>query len=396
MVWNHRTGLGAHPKHPAFVGILLQEWDPASGRLVGPVNNIFAGSPHGLVEGPHLFKRGGWYYLTTAEGGTGYDHAVTMARSRRIDGPYELHPDVHLLTSKDAPDAPLQRAGHGQIVETPDGGVYHTHLCSRPLKGLNRSPLGRETAIQKCMWGEDGWLRLAHGGQVPAVDVPAPFDAPPEPQPLRRSYSFLPDAGLPIDFQWLRTPHPERILSLAARPGWLRLYARESIGTWFEQALVARRQEHFVYRAETELDFHPRAFQQTAGLTAYYNRTKFHCLAVGWDEKAGRSLTLLSCEGDYPEGRLSFPLEAPIPLRGEGTIRLAVSVDHASLQFAYALDGEWRRVGPVLDASILSDEAGGGEHSSFTGAFVGLVAFGAAGGDISADFRSFDYEGRAP
>ena len=282
------------------------------------MNNIFAGSPHGLVEGPHLFKRGGWYYLTTAEGGTGYDHAVTMARSRRIEGPYELHPNVHLLTSKDAPDAPLQRAGHGQIVETPDGGVYHTHLCSRPLKGLNRSPLGRETAIQKCVWGEDGWLRLAHGGQVPAVDVPAPFDAPPEPQPLRRSYSFLPDAGLPIDFQWLRTPHPERILSLAARPGWLRLYARELIGSWFEQALVARRQEHFAYRAETELDFHPRAFQQTAGLTAYYNRTKFHCLAVGWDEKAGRSLTLLSCEGDYPEGRLSFPLEAPHPAPRRG------------------------------------------------------------------------------
>ena len=60
-----------------------------------------------------------------------------------------------------------------------------------------------------------------------------------------------------------------------------------SIGSWFEQALVARRQEHFAYRAETELDFRPHAFQQAAGLTAYYNRTKFHCLAVGWDEKWG-------------------------------------------------------------------------------------------------------------
>ena len=291
------------------------------------------------------------------------------------------------------PTPPLQRAGHGQIVETADGQVYHTHLCSRPLKDLGRSPLGRETAIQKCVWGEDGWLYLAHGGQVPAVDVPAPFDAQSKPGRARQTYSFSPEAGLPIDFQWLRTPHPERIFSLSARPGWLRLYARESLGSWFEQALVARRQEHFVYRAETELDFHPHAFQQAAGLTAYYNRTKLHCLAVGWDETAGRSLTILSCEGD-PEGRLSFPLEAPIPLPPEGTIRLAVAIDHASLEFAYALDGEWRRVGPVLDASILSDEAGGGEHRSFTGAFVGMVAFGAAGGEISADFRRFDYEGR--
>jgi xylan 1,4-beta-xylosidase len=394
MVWNHRSPPGAHLKHPAFFGIQLQEWDAASGRLVGPAKSIFAGSPHGLVEGPHLFKRGGWYYLTTAEGGTGYDHAITMARSHSIDGPYELHPNVHLLTSKDALDATLQRAGHGQIVETPDGQVYHTHLCSRPLKSMRRSPLGRETAIQKCVWGEDGWLYLVQGGQVPAVEVPAPFPAPFKPKPARQTYSFSPDAGLPIDFQWLRTPHPERIFSLAARPGWLRLYARESIGSWFEQAVVARRQQHFVYRAETELDFRPHAFQQAAGLVAYYSRTKFHCLAVGWDETAGRSLSILSCEGDYPEGRLTLPLAAPVPLPPDGTIRLAAAIDHASLEFAYAVDGEWRRVGPVLDASILSDEAGGGEHRSFTGAFVGMVAFGAAGGEISADFRSFDYEGR--
>ena len=175
------------PKHPSFAGILLQQYDPVAQKLVGPVKNVFAGSPHGLVEGPHLFKRDGWYYMTTAEGGTGYDHAVTMARSRKIDGPYELHPDMHLMTSKDAPDAPLQRAGHGQIVETPDGEFYHTHLCSRPLPGLRRSPLGRETAIQKCVWGDDGWLRLANGTLVPDVEVEAPggvkaqVDKPPRP-----------------------------------------------------------------------------------------------------------------------------------------------------------------------------------------------------------------------
>ena len=147
-----------------------------------------------------------------------------MARSRRIGGPYELHPNVHLLTSKDAPEAILQRAGHGQIVETPDGKVYHTHLCSRPLKGLKRSPLGRETAIQECVWGEDGWLRLAHGGVVPALDVPGPFAAPIKPKPARQTYSFSAEAGLPLDFQWLRDSEPrahflaEREARMAASP----------------------------------------------------------------------------------------------------------------------------------------------------------------------------------
>ena len=76
-------------------------------------------------------------------------------------------------------------------------------------------------------------------------------------------------------------------------------------------------------------------------------------------------------------------------------MRLAVSVDHAKLQFACALDGAWRDVGPVLDASILSDEAGAGEHGSFTGAFVGMVAFDTSGAGFGADFRYFEYEGRA-
>jgi xylan 1,4-beta-xylosidase len=297
------------------------------------------------------------------------------------------------LTSKDAPDAVLQRAGHGQIVETPDGQVYHTHLCSRPLKELKRSPLGRETAIQKCVWRDDGWLYLAEGGQTPAVEVPSPFPTRREPQPRSRRDAFSSD-GLPLDFQWLRTPDTDRIFSLSARPGWLRLIARESIGSWFEQALVARRQEHFAYRAETEIEFYPWTFQQAAGLAAYYNRYKFHCLAVAWDETLGRALTILSCAGD-PEGRLTFPLVPPIPLGLDQAVRLAVSVDHAKLQFAYAHDGVWRDVGPTLDASVLSDEAGGGEHGSFTGAFVGMFAFDTSGGAIEADFKYFDYEGRA-
>jgi xylan 1,4-beta-xylosidase len=392
MVWSHRdTGEGL--RVPYFDGIALQEWDAASRRLLGRPTTIFKGSKLGLVEGPHLFKREGWYYLTTAEGGTGYEHAVTMARSRRIDGPYELHPDVHLLTSKDAPNAPLQRAGHGQIVETPDGQVYHTHLCSRPLPGLGRSPLGRETAIQKCVWGADGWLRLAQGGQVPAVEVPAPFETQAEPRAAVATYDFA-LGPLPLDFQWLRTPAPARIFSLSARPGFLRLIARESIGSWFDQALVARRQEHFVYRAETELECAPSTFQQAAGLVAYYNRCKFHFLAVTWEEGIGRALTILSCAGDYPQGRLSFPLAPPIPLPGEGPVRLAASVDRADLRFAYALDdGAWRKAGPILDASLISDEAGGGEHGSFTGAFVGMAAFDTSGGAMPADFRRFVYEG---
>lgn len=392
MQWNHRTqSYGGSPKHPAFDGILCQEWDPVAKKLIGPIRNIFAGSPQGLVEGPHLFRKNGWYYLTTAEGGTGYDHVVTMARARQIDGPYELHPDTHLITSKDHPEAPLQRAGHGQYVETPDGTVYHTHLCSRPLPPHRRSPLGRETGLQKCIWRDDDWLYLAHGGPVPAVEVEAP-DNTIEPAASKAIDRVFDDGQLPSEFQWLRTPEPERIFSLSARPGYLRLIGRESIGSWFEQSLVARRQEHFRFRAETVVEFAPETYQQAAGLTHYYNRHKLHAIAVTLDEKLGRVLSIMTCPGDFPHARLDFPLGNGIPI-GDGPIGLAVDVHDNDLQFFWrAGDADaWQSVGPVLDAGVISDEGGRGEHGSFTGAFIGMFAFDTSGRGRPADFNRFGY-----
>ncbi|MBW0370603.1 glycoside hydrolase family 43 protein [Ensifer adhaerens] len=392
MQWNHRTeSFGGSPKHPAFDGILLQEWDERTRRLVGPVKNIFAGSPLGLVEGPHLFKRNGWYYLTTAEGGTGYDHAVTMARSRAIDGPYEMHPDIYLITSKDHPEAPLQRAGHGQYLETPDGQAYHTHLTGRPLPPGRRCTLGRETALQKCVWRDDGWLYLENGGPVPEVLVPAPGPAGQVATPVVTETHFDGQA-LPVEFQWLRTPEPERIFSLEWRPGHLRLFGRESIGSWFEQALVARRQEHHSFRAETTVDFTAVTYQQVAGLTHYYNRHKFHALGITWHETLGRALTILSCPGDFPHGRLQFPVGSGIAIP-DGPIDLAMDVRDNDLQFFWRATAavDWQPIGPVLDAGVVSDEGGRGEHGSFTGAFAGMFAFDTSGAGKAADFDRFRY-----
>ncbi|MFG6429422.1 glycoside hydrolase family 43 protein [Roseateles sp. LYH14W] len=389
MLWNHRTAsIGGAPKTPAFDGIVMQEWDAQQRKLMGPVTNIYKGTKLGLVEGPHLFKRAGWYYLITAEGGTGYGHAVTMARSRELLGPYENHPQLHLLTSRDAPDAPLQRAGHGQVVELADDSTYVAHLCTRPLPGTRRSPLGRETAIQRCEWRDDGWLYLAHGGLVPALDVPSPVDVQPRPrEAVRRRFAGL--TALPPEFQWLRTPEPDRLFTLTGDA--LRLTGRESPGSWFEQSLVARRQEDWAFRAETTLRFAPDSYQQAAGLTHYYNRHKFHTLVVTWHESYGRALSILSCPGDFPDNRVQYPLTEVVQLPADGPVSLAAQVDGATLQFQADWGDGWRDVGPVLDASVISDEGGRGEHASFTGAFVGMVAFDTSGGGRVADFEGFEY-----
>jgi len=386
MIWDHRVGFNS------FAGIALQEYDPAAKVLAGPICNIFEGTPLGLVEGPHLYKRDGWYYLMTAEGGTGYDHAVTLARSRQIDGPYDVHPDSHVVTSRFDPDNPVQRSGHGDLVETQTGETYLVHLMGRPRLGQNRCQMGRETGIQKCIWSEDGWLRLETGGLAPEQRVTAPdLPAHPFPEvPVRHDFD---EPDLPLVFQWLRTPHPERLYSLTERVGHLRLFGRESIGSFFEQALIARRQTGFDYEAETLLDFQPANAQQTAGLIAYYGRSQFFCLAITSDERLGRVLTLLTCPGDSAEGELQTPLDAPVLLPENGAVALKVTVEGLALRFWFQADSaDWRRIGPAFDATILADEAAGrGAHGNFTGAFVGMHAMDTSGQAKTADFDYFSY-----
>jgi xylan 1,4-beta-xylosidase len=386
MMWDHRR------RPLLFAGIALQEFDPKAGKLVGPRTNIYQGTDLKLVEGPHLYKRQGkdgkpWYYLLTAEGGTAYEHACTFARSRTIDGQYETHPQKHILTSKDAPFVALQRAGHGDIVETPEGKTYLVHLTGRPTTQERRCVLGRETAIQEAFWGEDDWLYVKNG-PVPSLHVEVPGTRDDNSYWTEKRYGF--ERGLHKDFQWLRTPEPERIFS--TENGKLRLFGRESIGSWFEQALVARRQTHFSYDAETVIDFSPTDERQFAGLTAYYSRYNFFYLTVTAHADGQRELLLMSSEISWPDGNLRFPAP-PVQIPNEGKVKLALTIRGDRLQFFYALEGQaLTPIGPVLDASILSDECGGHQaHGSFTGAFVGVAASDLNGTALHADFDYFTY-----
>ena len=277
-LWDHRPGQNR------FAGIVLQEYSPSTRKLIGERKNIFPGTRIGLTEAPHLYKRNGYYYLLTAEGGTGWGHAVTMARSKSLTGPYELHPDTYIISARHRPDAELQRAGHADLVETQSGETYAVYLCGRPIRNRGRCTLGRETAIQRMVWGDDDWLRTEDGQGVSQATTPAPGLPATEffASPVREDFDT---DQLPIDFQWLRSPWPEQLFSLSARRGYLRLYGRETIGSQFKQALVARRQQAHCYSASTSMEFDPEHFQQAAGLVCYYNSSKFHYLYVSTEHE---------------------------------------------------------------------------------------------------------------
>lgn len=407
MLWDHR------PAKNRFAGIVLQEYSVGERRLVGPRRVIFQGTPLGFTEAPHLYKRDGWYYLLTAEGGTNWNHAVTMARSRTLTGPYELHPDIHVLSARQRPDAPLQRAGHADLVETQEGETYLVYLVGRPLRNRGRCTLGRETAIQKMVWGGDGWLRTLDGQGVPALETPAPAftgasgfqagdvraanGAEGRGEGARDNGVFVAcryefnGPRLPLDFQWLRTPFPEELFSLTARPGSLRLYGRETMGSLFRHSLVARRQQAHCFSASTVVEFEPEHFQQMAGLVCYYNSTKFHYLHISHDETLGKHLRVMSC---VPDALMADTFTAPIPIPAGRPVCLRVEVDFERLFFAYRVEGVdagWRRLPELFDASILSDECTAPGQPNFTGAFVGMACEDMSGSALPADFRGFTY-----
>jgi xylan 1,4-beta-xylosidase len=385
MLWDHRPGQNR------FAGIVLQEYSARERRLVGERHTVFAGTAIGFTEAPHLYKRDGRYYLLTAEGGTGWGHAVTLARSRQLLGPYELHPDTHILTTRDRPDAVLQRAGHADLVETPTGETYMVYLCGRPLANRGRCTLGRETAIQPMTWGNDGWLRTSSGDGMPMMEAPAPPGLEPQPPPASAPREDFDAEQLPIDFQWLRTPDADYLFSLGARKGYLRLFGRESIGSLFSQSLVARRQQTHCFSASTVIEFEPDHFQQMAGLVCYYNGAKFHYLYVSRDT-TGKHLRVMSA---LPDHVMADAFTAPIPIESGVPIELRAEVDYERLLFAWRCGpGPWQWLPQVFDASILSDEATAPGLPNFTGAFVGMACQDLAGTAKPADFDWFEYRER--
>ncbi|RZJ06079.1 MAG: glycoside hydrolase family 43 protein, partial [Rubrivivax sp.] len=404
--WIHWPG-----KHH-FNGILLQEYDHDAKKLVGPIKNIYRGTELGVVEGPHIYKRKGWYYLLTAEGGTYYEHAVTLARSRELDGTYETLPGNPLLTGWQKKTDGLQRSGHASWVETAKGEWFMVHLAGRPLEwsGPNADkndpsggyaglhcPLGRETAIQRMRWRDDDWPEVVGGnGQQPSMKVDLP-DLAPHPFPKEADRDDFDSTTFNGHLNSLRKPFDESWASLTARPGHLRLAGRESLMSLFDQSLVARRQQHFNCRIETRLEFDPVDFQRMAGLVAYYNTRNHAYLHVTRDPDTHQRVVYLTVNRD---SAISGPAQA-VPL-ADGPVDLALEFSHDTYQFYFRQDGQnWQAFGPALDTAMLSDEFatrfvnGFASSFGFTGNFVGIACQDLAGTRATADFDYLSYEAKA-
>ncbi|MEU0999780.1 glycoside hydrolase family 43 protein [Streptomyces tibetensis] len=402
------------PGGERFAGIVVTELDRDTLEPVGGTRLLLQHDR--LIEGPKLLRRDGWYYLVLAEGGTGWEHGVRVARGKELTGPYELD-ELPLLTTRDDPGVPLQKAGHGELVETADGQWLLSHLTARPLHTPQgrRCTLGRETAIQAVTWDAEGWPRLRQGGWHPAAEV----DVPTRPHPL-------PPAAPPKDLSWpwstLRERPDPSWADMTARRGWIRLRGRHGPESRWAASLLAQRVTEHHAEAEVTVEARPVTFTQAAGLVLWYNPEAYLALDLTWAEPEGepqrgqqwsgtrgRGRTVLSLverdeDGlrqvtvvDVPvDGRMDGPVGRRVDGRvdrrvnghGDGRpVTLGVTVDGADARFWYVRDGVRTAVGPALDFGRLSDDHG--SRLRFTGAMAGIHARDLVDAAFTADFTGF-------
>lgn len=377
MIWDYRQ---ADAKSKS-TGIILQEYDRKTKRLIGEIHTIFKGTELGWTEGPNLYKRNGYYYLLTAEGGPHYEHASTLIRSRSIFGPYEMHPNKYLMTSAGS-DCTLQKAGHASICENADGRWYLAHLCARPVKD-GKCIMGRETAIQEVEWRDDNWLYLKNGTLNPydfyLVDGEIPIA-----EQSNVLYTFE-NEDFRKDFLTLREPYSADRFSVNDREGYLRIYGKESVNSVIEQAIICRRQSAMSFEAKTILSFSPENYCQMAGLLYKYNESnQFYCFMTYDEQKHVKVLSIY--QADRGQYKLLEADRQPIIVSEEVCLKLSVNKEKG--QFSYSIDGQnFCPVGDVFDTTVCSDENAWG----FTGTMVGMACQDLSLHKHHADFKMFEY-----
>lgn len=368
--------------------IWLQELDVASGRLVGPKISLWRGAlkvAH-AQEGPHLYKIGGMYYLTIAEGGTGHTHAITIARSDSPTGPFEGYKGNPILTHRHLGRGyPIVNVGHGELIETQNGDWWMVCLASRPYGGYYRN-LGRETFLVPVAW-EDGWPVVNPGKGVVEPVGEAP-DLPETPWPAAAARDDFDAPALAPCWNFIRTPRSD-YWSLEAQPGSLRLALKAaSIARDDNPAFVGRRQQHMSFKAATAMRFAPKAEGDEAGLVLLQNAdNQFRFTYGSFDGgEAGAGTELRLTQRRRGEERVL----ASVAFAGDALeLRAAAEGQRYAFSWREPGDAAWRTLFGEADGTLLSTDIAGG----FTGAYIGMYAAGRqADIDNYAYFDWFDYE----
>ncbi len=378
--------IGTHPnpagcKYNGDYYIWIQELDVEHMKLVGEVHNVWNGAMKQIPwpEGPHLYKKGDYYYIMHAEGGTGPEHAVTVCRSKNIFGPYENNYCNPILTHRHlGRDYPIKYVGHADMIETPNGEWYMVMLAVRPLEC--HTTMGRETFLAKVVW-ENDWPVVNPGVGIltDEVEINLPEWNPEEDDTYdttancvpgsSRTYEFGGMSRLGDEFLFLRNPG-ENLYALdkeGLKLGFRKITLKEEDSP----AYIAVRQQHHRFVSAVSLNTANLTEGRRAGI-ALVQSNEYHLrVEVCREEKEQLRADVILCKA----GEDSVVSRAVIPVAGE-TVGLILTVDglKASVELEFETknsDGrEKALICSDLDIRALSTEVAGG----FVGCTVGMYA----------------------
>lgn len=332
--------------------ISMAEIDPDTGALLSPVRTIWHGMTRWqpqYIEAPHLYHIGDWYYLLAAEGGTGYEHTITCARSRSAWGPFENCP-WPLLSNMPVEDSGVACAGHGDLVQAVDGSWWCVHLATRPDDAWY-SHLGRETFLLPVSW-KDEWPVIADGRSH--LECEAPWNA------LQQPLSAWTANLTVVEPCWLflRQPEKEHYIcgedGLTLIPGSARLCDEAGSPT-----MMLVRPPDICFTLEAEMDFDPAEEGDEAGVVMYIARYGYY--SVGVKKAEGQRVIAVTRSGGGPVPR---PMEIP-----EGRITFRIRAEKEICHFSIAgTDGVFQ---PVAIRPVFSRAEAG---KCFTGTLFGVYA----------------------
>ncbi|WP_374012583.1 glycoside hydrolase family 43 protein [Pseudoxanthomonas koreensis] len=350
--------------------IWLQEIDIANGKPFGPRKVLIDGGikPEEnpiWIEGPHIYKVDGWYYLSNAEGGTSVNHSQVILRSRDIWGPYEVYADNPILTQRDLdPNRPLPvtNAGHADMVKGPDGTWWATFLASRNY-GVDHYNTGRETFLLPVTW-KDGWpVILPHNESIPYV-LPGPsfMKKPADQAPMTGNFTWRDEFDtVELGKGWMTPRVPKtQWYDGTSRPGWLAIQPlAERLDTKVNPAFYGRRQQHLVFDASSAMEL--PAAGVAAGLAAFQGDTHWYFLGVRRTGDNGAEVFLEKKAGGEVE------VVASQPTSEVELLTLHIKGNEGSYGFGFDAGQGVQWLVEDADGTVLSTDVAGG----FVGATLG-------------------------
>lgn len=357
---------------------LLGTIDVNTGKEIESRRQVASGLGGASPEGPHFYKIGEYYYIMSAEGGTGYEHREVIQRSKNPYGPYEPNPINPVLSNMNVPNHPFQAIGHADLVQLQDGSWWAVCLGIRPQNGKYQH-IGRETFLAPVTWTEDGWPKVGDDGVVAETyrrpDLPLhKWDK----DPVRDDFD---KAELNLFWYFLRNPYAKD-WSLTERPGHLRLNGSSlSFRQNDSPAFVGRRQTALNAVASAKVDFNPVSENEEAGLVIRGNDKNHYDLLI--TKRDGRKVAIMR---QYLNDKEASLKTVGLP-DGEVVLRIKATPD----RYDFYVDVEGGK--SVLLDSATTKNLANEVITGFTGVFIGMYASGNGKDNTNpADFDWFDFE----